>query len=86
MMKEILDRVKKMDYKTRMARLIEISLKQNFGTSTLQEDLEHHLIQMIRSANGEIEKVLKDWEANPEMAGLAAQAREREQQTGVPYA
>lgn len=86
MMKEILDKIKKMDYKARMARLIEISVKQYCGTSTIIEDTEYYLLQAIRAANGEIEKVLKDWEANPEMAGLAAQAREREQTTGVPYA
>ena len=51
----------------RNSLLCQLSVKQMFNTMSLDEVLQFEIIQAIRTANGEIDKVLKNWEENPEL-------------------
>ncbi len=51
----------------RNSLLCQLSVKKMFNTISLDEILQFEIIQAIRTANGEIYKVLKNWEENPEL-------------------
>lgn len=51
----------------RNSRLCELAVKEHMGTILPHEIIELETIQAIRTANGEIDKVLKNWEENPDL-------------------
>jgi len=65
--KHSIESVSKMDKKARMIKLCELAVKQELGTILPHEAIQLELIQTIRSQNGEIDKVLKNWAENPEL-------------------
>lgn len=62
-----IDSVAKMTQKERMIKLCELSVKEQMQTIMPHEIIQMELIQAIRKENGEIDKVLKNWEENPEL-------------------
>jgi len=62
-----IDSVAKMTQKERMIKLCELSVKEHLQTIMPHEIIQLELIQAIRKENGEIAKVLKNWEENPEL-------------------
>jgi hypothetical protein len=59
--------VTKMTSRERMVKLCELAAKEHFGTILPHEIVQLETIQTIRKENGEIDKVLKNWEENPEL-------------------
>lgn len=66
MLISLIDKTTKMDSKERITRLCELSVKEMSGSLLPNEEIEYTLIQEIRRSTGEIDKVLKNWEDNPD--------------------
>ncbi len=62
-----IESVSKLTTKERNVLLCQLATKEHFNTIMPHEILQLELIQAIRKANGEIDKVLKNWEENPEL-------------------
>ena len=62
-----IDKVAKLTTKERNLLLCQLVVKEHFGTIMPDETVQLAFIQAIRTANGEIDKVLKSWKENPEL-------------------
>jgi hypothetical protein len=60
-------RIKTMSVLDRNRLLIELAVKEYNSTIMPQEIIQLQIIQAIRGANGEIDKVLKNWDENPDI-------------------
>lgn len=64
--KEKYQEIASMKKNDRIIRLIELSVKQEFNTATIEELTEIGIIQTIRFKNGEIAEVLASRESDEE--------------------
>lgn len=62
-----IERVANMTTKERNILLCQLAVKEHTKTIMPHEFIQLHFIQAIRTANGEIDRVLKNWEENPEL-------------------
>lgn len=62
-----IEEVKNMTSRERMVKLCQLLVKQELKQILPHEIMQLELIQQIRLQNGEIAKVLKNWEENPEL-------------------
>ena len=65
--KQQIDSVANMSTLERNSLLCKLAVKETQGTIMPHEIIQLETIQAIRTANGEIAKVLKNWEENPEL-------------------
>jgi hypothetical protein len=66
-MKNIIADIFKMSTKERNILLCQLSVKELLNTIEPDEMIQLATIQSIRTANGEIDRVLKEWKENPEL-------------------
>ena len=59
--------ISKMSTMERNGLLCQLAAKDHLKTIMPHEAVQMEIIQAIRTANGEIDKVLKNWEENPEL-------------------
>ena len=62
-----MESVFKMTTLERNTLLCKLAVKEHLNTIEPQEIVQLATIQAIRTANGEIDRVLKSWEENPEL-------------------
>lgn len=60
-------KIEKMSVLERNSLLIQLAVKEHNSTIMPREIMQLQIIQAIRGANGEIEKVLKNWDENPDI-------------------
>jgi len=60
-------KIEKMSTLERNSLLIQLVVKEHNFTIMPWEIIQLQIIQAIRGANGEIDKVLKNWEYNPDI-------------------
>ena len=65
--KDHIHKLRHMTTKKRNHLLCQLAAKEQLKTILPHEIITLTLIQAIRAANGEIDKVLKNWEQNPEL-------------------
>ena len=65
--KNQIDSVANMTTLERNTLLCKLAVKEHFNTIEPHEIIQLATIQAIRTANGEIDKVLKNWEENPDL-------------------
>jgi methyltransferase-like protein len=65
--KNQIDSVANMTTLERNTLLCKLAVKEHLNTIEPHEIIQLATIQAIRTANGEIDKVLKNWEENPEL-------------------
>jgi methyltransferase-like protein len=65
--KNQIDSVANMTTLERNTLLCKLSVKEHLNTIEPHEIIQLATIQAIRTANGEIDKVLKNWEENPDL-------------------
>ena len=65
--KNQIDSVANMTTLERNTLLCKLAVKEHLNTIEPHEIIQLTTIQAIRTANGEIDKVLKNWEENPEL-------------------
>jgi len=59
--------ISKMSTMERNGLLCQLAVKDHLKTIMPHEAVQMEIIQAIRTANGEIVRVLKNWEENPEL-------------------
>lgn len=62
-----IETVLNMSTRERNMLLCQLSVKQLSNTILPHEIMQLETIQLIRKANGEIDRVLKNWEENPDL-------------------
>jgi hypothetical protein len=67
LIKNSLESISKMSTAERNKKLCELAVKEQFGSILPHEIIELEIIQAIRTENGEIDKVLKNWAEHPEL-------------------
>jgi methyltransferase-like protein len=65
--KNQIDSVANMTTLERNTLLCKLAVKEHLNTIEPHEIIQLATIQAIRTANGEIDKVLKNWEENPDL-------------------
>lgn len=65
--KNQIDSVANMTTLERNTLLCKLAVKEHLNTIEPHEIIQLGTIQAIRTANGEIDKVLKNWEENPDL-------------------
>lgn len=65
--KNQIDSVANMTTLERNTLLCKLAVKEHLNTIEPHEIIQLATIQAIRTANGEIDKVLKNWEDNPDL-------------------
>jgi hypothetical protein len=61
------DEISKMSTMERNGLLCRLAVKDHLNTLLPHEAVQLEIIQAIRGANGEIDRVLKNWSDNPEL-------------------
>ena len=62
-----IDAISKMTPKERMEKLCKLLVREQLCVILPHEIVQLEMIQAIRKANGEIDKVLQGWKDNPEL-------------------
>ena len=62
-----IDKVANMTTKDRNFLLCQLATKEHLNTIMPHEIIQLEFIQLIRKENGEIDRVLKNWEEYPEL-------------------
>ena len=64
---QTISEVLNMPVRERNALLCELSVKEHTNTIMPDEIMKLEAIQSVRKANGEIDRVLKEWKENPDL-------------------